>query len=171
MKKTHSTLVIAIISILIACNSENNPSDKDQKSDNANALSSELLFEKLTGTWQNTDGSSFEKWQKKSDGTFQSVAYSIKGTDTTLNEEVMIYMQNDKWVYEVTVAGQKDPKSVKFISVSLTKTSVQFNNPTHDFPNDIAYNLENSNTLNAFIIGRNNKGGLDTVPFSFKRIQ
>lgn len=171
MKKKYSSLAIVLISILIACNSENNLSDKDQKSDNENALSGELLFEKLTGTWHNMDCSGFEKWQKNSDGTFQSAAYSIKGTDTTLNEEAKIYMENDKWVYEVTMAGQKDPKSVKFISVSLTETGVQFNNPTHDFPNDIAYNLESTNTLNAFIVGRNNKGGVDTIPFSFKRMQ
>jgi hypothetical protein len=77
----------------------------------------------------------------------------------------------DKWVFENTVKGENDGKSVKFVSTKLTENSIQFSNPEHDFPNDVNYTVADENTVRAFIVGKNNKGGLDTIPFNYTRVK
>lgn len=128
------------------------------------------VFEKLLGTWQSEDGRSFERWKKNDDGTYRSDVYSLKGSDTSWNEQAHIYPENNQWVFENTVKGQNDGKSVKFTSIILTDNRVQFSNPAHDFPTDVNYTLPDQNTINAFIIGPNNNGGKDTIPFNSKRV-
>jgi len=130
-----------------------------------------LMFDKLVGLWQIEDGQSFEKWTKKVDATFQSAAFSVKGSDTSWNENANIYPENNKWVFENTVKGQNDGKPVKFTSSLLNETSVQFSNPAHDFPTDVNYTVMDENTVHAFIFGPNNKGGKDTIPFKYKRVK
>jgi len=53
----------------------------------------------------------------------------------------------------------------------LNETIVQFSNPAHDFPTDINYTVADANTLRAFIVGPNNKGGKDTIPFNYIRVK
>ena len=53
----------------------------------------------------------------------------------------------------------------------MNENTIQFSNPEHDFPNDINYTLQNNQTINAFIVGRNKKGGFDTILFNYKRIK
>jgi hypothetical protein len=131
----------------------------------------QLVFDKLTGTWRTENGRSFERWTKNDDGTFRSVAFSVKGSDTSWNENAVIYPENDKWVFENTVRGQNDGKSVKFFSSFFNENSVQFSNPAHDFPTDINYTLKDKNTVKAFIVGPNKKGGKDTIPFNYTRVK
>jgi hypothetical protein len=69
------------------------------------------------------------------------------------------------------VKSQNEGKAVKFTSTFLNETSVQFSNPVHDFPTDINYTVTDDNTLRAFIVGLNNKGGKDTIPFNYIRVK
>src|SRR5258705_948915 len=131
----------------------------------------ELVFNKLIGTWQVDDGKSFERWSKKNDGTFQSVAFSVKGTDTSWNEQANVYPENNNWVFENTVKDQNNGKAVKFTSIIINANSVPFSNPVHDFPTDVNYTVVDKNTVHAFIIGPNEKGGRDTISFNYKRIK
>ena len=129
------------------------------------------VFEKLVGTWKNENGRSFERWTRSKDGHYRSDVYSLKGTDTSWNEKADIYAENGKWVFENTVKDQNDGKAVKFTSILLNDNTVQFSNPAHDFPTDVNYTLADLNTLHAFIIGPNSKGGRDTLPFNSRRVQ
>jgi len=129
------------------------------------------VFSQLVGTWQSEDGKSFERWTKNDNGTFSSVGFSIKGTDTSWNEHASIFPENEKWVFENTVKDQNDGKAIRFTSSLLTASSVQFSNPAHDFPTDINYTIKDANTVNAFIVGPNSKGGKDTIPFNFTRVK
>jgi hypothetical protein len=128
-----------------------------------------VVFDKLVGIWVMKNGRSFEQWNKNSDGTYRSVGFTVKGADTSWNEQASIYPENNKWVFENTVKGQNDGKAVRFTSTILTERTVQFSNPAHDFPTDINYTVSDANTLNAFIVGPDNKGGKDTIPFDFTR--
>jgi hypothetical protein len=128
-----------------------------------------LVFDKLIGTWKNEDGKSFERWTKNDNG-YKSVGFRLKGADTIYTEQVMVRNEDGKWISENTVVGQNEGKAVKFIASILTDNTVQFGNPAHDFPTDINYTVANANTLNAFIVGPNNKGGKDTIPFNFIRV-
>lgn len=128
------------------------------------------IFDKLTGTWYNESDGSFEQWTKKEDGNYQSRVFTLSGNDTAWKETAAIYPEKDKWAFETMVAGQNDGRAVKFLSVVLNELTVQFSNPTHDFPTDINYTIADDNTVNAFIAGPDGKGGKDTIAYHYKRI-
>ena len=131
----------------------------------------ETVFDKLVGTWQNTGDKSFERWTKNDNGSYHTVVYELKGSDTIYKEDNQVYQENGKWVSENKVSGQNDGKSVKFTESQMTTNSFQFSNPAHDFPTDIHYDIIDANTVNAYIVGPNNKGGKDTIPFNFTRVK
>jgi hypothetical protein len=135
------------------------------------ATTKQIIFDKLLGIWKSEDGSSYERWLKIAENKYETAAYSLKGTDTTWNERGIVYPNNEQWVFENTVTGQNNGLPVRFTSTLLNESHVQFTNPTHDFPTDIHYHLPDENTINAFIVGPNSKGGKDTIPFNFKRIK
>ena len=175
----HSFYRISIICLLsivhFNCNNQtagstatNVDSSSAEKSSNP---PSTLVFEKMLGTWQSENGKNFERWKKIADGTYESDVYSLKGEDTSWKEHAHIYPENSSWIYENTVKDQNEGKAIKFTSELLTEHTVQFSNPVHDFPTDINYTIRDENTLNAFIIGPNGKGGKDTIPFNSKRVQ
>lgn len=172
--KPHSILsspniFFLIAAIIISCNNPgSSPATKNEASVPLPRQSS--VFDKLTGTWQSEDGKSFERWAKNENGTYRSVGFSIKAGDTSLNEQANIYRENDNWIFENTVKGQNDGKAVKFASSVLNENSVQFSNPAHDFPTDINYTITTDNSLKAFIVGPNNRGGKDTISFTFRRV-
>src|SRR5690348_13113628 len=102
------TIFISIASGLWACNNQTKASGAapDSKS---SASSSELpLFEKLLGTWQNENGKSFERWTKTGDHTYHTAGFSVKGADTTWNEQANVYQENNNWVFEALVSNQND---------------------------------------------------------------
>ena len=155
--------------MVFSCNNEKAKTKETPNQETESATSAQTVFDKMQGTWQSEDGKSFERWTKKEDDSFQSVAFSVKGTDTSWNESAKIYKENENWVFENTVKGQNDGKAVKFTSTLLTESSVQFSNPAHDFPTDVNYTLIDANTVHAFIIGPNKSGGKDTIPFNYRR--
>lgn len=161
-------ITILLTVIIIACNDSEG---KTEKMEEAAPVVGKLVFDKLTGVWQSKDGKNFERWTKNENGTYRSVVFSIKGTDTSWNEQANIYPENEKWIFENTVKGQNDGKAVKFVSSLLNEASVQFSNPAHDFPTDVNYTVVDKNTLRAFIAGPNNKGGKDTIPFNYTKMK
>jgi len=163
--------VFVLLLTLIACNNGEENRKVDTRVDVKDSTASQTIFDKLVGEWQSEDGKTFEQWIKNENGTYESRVYSLKGTDTSWNEQAKIYPENDKWIFENTVKGQNDGKPVKFISTILSENSVQFSNPTHDFPTDVNYTITDDNIVNAFIIGPNKKGGKDTISFNYKRIK
>ena len=164
-----SLCIFFLIAITFACN--NSCGSTTEKEDASVPPQQQLIFDKPTGTWQSEDGKSFERWTKNNDGSYRSVGFSIKGSDTSWNEQANIYRENGNWIFENTVKGQNDGKAVKFTSSFLNETCVQFSNPAHDFPTDINYTVADANTLRAFIVGPNNKGGKDTIPFNYIRVK
>lgn len=170
--KLHSTILLLYVLVIAACNSNNETATATSPHANEEVpVSKDVIFDRLIGTWQNTDGKSFESWYKNEDGSLRAAAYQLKGTDTIWTERASIYPENGKWVFENTVSGQNEGKAVKFISTQMNANSVQFTNPAHDFPTDINYTLTSDGSLHAFIIGPNKKGGKDTIPFDFRKIR
>ena len=169
---TRTSIVFMLILTMVACNDKESDPEKTTEAVAANNDEpKQLPFDKLLGIWKSEDGKNFEEWTKNQNGTYRSRAYSIKGTDTSWNEQADIYPENDNWIFENTVKGQNDGKAVKFTSTILNELTVQFSNPQHDFPTDINYAVPDAKTLNAIIIGPNNKGGRDTIPFNYTRIK
>ncbi len=128
-----------------------------------------LLFDRLEGIWVNSNGSGFEQWKKNNDSTYDVAGFTVKANDTTRTEYAKVYQENGGWVFENTVEGQNDGKSIKFAAPAIANDQVQFSNPAHDFPTDINYRLVDDTTLKAFIVGPNKTGGQDTIHFQFSR--
>ena len=158
--------------IIISCNNNSvKPTEEIKATPDSNEVSTTLVFDQLVGTWQSEDGKTFERWTKINDETYSSVVYSIKDNDTSWNEEGKVYPENKIWIFENLVKGQNSGKSIRFSSTLLNDKTVQFSNPAHDFPTDINYTLPDRNTINAFIVGPNSKGGKDTIPYNYKRVK
>lgn len=167
-------VLLITLSLAFACNNESTgttpATENTVKTDSlAKSDPAPTVFELLLGTWKTSNSKLFERWTKNDNGSYTSVVFSLKGSDTSWRERASIYPESEKWIYENLVAGQNDGKTVKFTSTSITSNSVQFSNPAHDFPTDINYTLPNANTVHAFIVGPNAKGGKDTIPFNYVR--
>ena len=171
MKRRTTAIGFILIIGIAACNDKTSEKEISAASTAANTETKQLVFDKLVGTWKSEDGKSFEQWTKKDNGTFEYRAYSVKGIDTSWNEQATIYPENSTWIFENTVKDQNDGKAVKFTSILFNETTVQFSNPQHEFPTDINYYIPDVNTVNAFIVGPNSKGGKDTIPFNYTRIK
>jgi len=155
--------------VFTACNNQDSTAAGQTVRDTV-PVSTPLVFDKLAGAWQSKDQKTIERWTKNSDGTYRSIVFTITGQDTTVAEQASIYPDKDKWIFENLVSSQNEGKAVKFSSTLLTPNSVQFSNPAHDFPNDINYTVT-GDTVKAFIVGKNKKGGLDTIYFRYTRLQ
>lgn len=168
-----ASIILALSAFIASCNNKNASTSSEMKSttskDSASASAAPSVFDLLIGTWKHSNGRLFERWTRNDNGTYNSVVYTLKGSDTSWRERASIYPERDKWIYENLVAGQNAGKPVKFTSIFITANSVQFSNPAHDFPTDINYTLPDANRVNAFIVGPNNKGGKDTILFNYTR--
>ncbi|HYF30254.1 MAG TPA: hypothetical protein VD993_03950 [Chitinophagaceae bacterium] len=169
-------LLTALIVLAVGiggCNNQQNNAATTTDSSGATVptTSGEVIFDKLVGTWQNTGDKSFERWTRNSDGTYRTVVFKVNGSDTSYTEENSVYQENGKWVSENKVSGQNDGKSVKFTQSAMTTNTIQLSNPAHDFPTDIHYTVVDANTVNAYIVGPNSKGGKDTIPFNYTRVR
>jgi hypothetical protein len=116
------------------------------------------------GTWKLTTDNQYERWVKNDDGSFSSTVFSPNGKDSTVSEKVKVYKKGDAWCFETLVSGQNKGKSVVFTSTVLNDSTMQFENPTHDFPTIINYSLVSENHLRAFIAGKT-----DTIYFNYTR--
>lgn len=169
MKQHLQKLAISgMLAGLVACGSNETKTESPVESMPENGKS--FVLDKLLGTWQGEDGKSFERWTKETDERYRSFVYSLNGKDTLVNERAVVYRQGAHWVFENQVSGQNDGKSIKFVSAFVKEDAIQFSNPGHDFPNEIHYAIPDHEHINAFIVGNNEKGGKDTIPFNYKRV-
>lgn len=130
------------------------------------------VLDKLTGTWKSEDGQSFERWTKDSDSTYRSEVYMLKGNDTVYTERASVFREKDRWIFENLVSGQNDGQKVRFTSgKEAGQDEIVFRNPLHDFPNEIHYTLPDDRTVHAYITGKNQNGGTDTIPFNYSRVK
>lgn len=126
---------------------------------------SNLVFDRLIGTWKLTEEDQFEQWSKNEDGSYSSRMFAVAGKDTNIMEEVKVVQEAGKWNFITLVKGQNKGKAVTFTSSILHDTLVQFENPAHDFPRIINYRLPSNDVMQAFI-----GGTTDTIYFNFSRV-
>jgi len=111
-------------------------------------------LEWLVGTWNRTNAkpgkSSHERWEKTNELELRGVGVSMQGKDTTFVEKITILIKDNNIYYVADVPENKEP--VLFEATSLSPTSVTFENPKHDFPKKISYELDGSK-LKATISG------------------
>ena len=134
-------------------------------------ITSANAFKKLSGlvgAWHmNTKrGTIGEEWKSISENHLQSRGYFIKsGIDTIVNETVALERKNDGIYYTSTVANQNNGQSVPFKLTAIDNKSFVFENPQHDYPKKIVYELVSADSLHAFT-----EGGGKRVDFGYRRV-
>ena len=118
------------------------------------AQTSLINLEWLLGSWSRTNvkpgRSGVEIWTKISGNEFVGKGINLRGTDTTFVEKLKLISRDNKIYYVADVPENKEP--VLFEMTAQTGMSVTFENPIHDFPKKISYEL-NGNKLKATISG------------------
>ena len=78
-------------------------------------------------------------WKKTSDQEFVGKGINLRGVDTTFVEKLKIISKDNKIFYVADVPENKEP--VLFEVTSIKQNAVTFENPKHDFPKKITYEL------------------------------
>lgn len=110
-------------------------------------------IEWLVGSWTRTNAkpgrSGVEIWTKV-DNELVGRGISLKGTDTTFVEKLKIVSKDGKLFYVSDVPENKELTWFEFISISDKSFAVE--DPKHDFPKKIVYEVDGKN-LKATISG------------------
>jgi len=123
------------------------------------------------GEWGNksAEGELTERWKKENDSVYLGESYFVVGqNDTVFAEHVRLVEANGKLSFIVSVPGQNKELPVSFEMTSATDNQITFENPEHDFPNKIIYNLVEKDSLIAEISGLKN-GKPNTEKFVMKK--
>ncbi len=125
----------------------------------------------ILGAWEaaEKDGKFIEAWTKQNDSLFIGNGFFITPeNDTPFRETLSIENKNDTLYYIVTTV-QNGEVGVRFQEHSMTEETIIFENPKHDFPQQIIYTRTDDKHLVAKITGTQN-GKTRTEEFRLKRI-
>ena len=113
-------------------------------------------FQWMVGSWtmKTKNGAIMETWVSINDSTLggESVMKKITGGTQQLENTRLIY-RNKEYFYCSVAHGQNNEKEVKFKLTSFSENGFISENPAHDFPKRITYQLINKDSLHAFIDG------------------
>jgi len=119
------------------------------------------------GRWENKtpEGTFSEEWKVENDSFLLGKSFFIKENDTLFSETVRLVQRGNDLFYIVTVPNQNEAKPVEFKLTSSSSDYLVFENPEHDFPKKISYQLVTKDSLYAEISGDGKSQG-----FPFKKI-
>lgn len=113
-------------------------------------------FDWLTGSWtmKMKKGTIMESWHSYNDSTMlgESLMISLTGQSNVL-ENLKLSYQSGTYYYISRVKGQNSGQEVKFRITSHSENGFVAENPEHDFPKRITYELVNKDSIHAFIDG------------------
>jgi len=136
---------------LIACN--------NQKSVVSNELDKRerkiLQASWLIGKWSNTakQRNDYETWEKYNDSTYLGKSYSIENGDTVSSESIKLVEDSEGIYYIPVVQGQNNNLPVSFKLIVVEANKLVFENPAHEFPQRISYQLVSPDSMVAEISG------------------
>jgi hypothetical protein len=136
--------IIAVLALILLYNSA-----QAQKSD---------ALKWLAGTWTINfkQGKIIEQWKILNDSTLVGKSIFVKAAnDSALQETLELSLRKGQWSYISTVQGQNNNQAVAFPLIFMKGTEFICENPSHDFPQRIAYRRI-SDQLFASIEGRKN---------------
>src|SRR5687768_7272904 len=140
-----------------------------QRSDN------KKIFQQLTGLegmWmmKTQKGMVGEEWIKVNDKHLQNRGFIIRGADTIVTETVALQHTENNIIYTSTVVDQNKQAPVAFILSSASNNTFVFENPAHDYPKRISYQLVNKDSLYAWIDGGKEQPDKRSA-FSYTRVK
>jgi hypothetical protein len=125
-------------------------------------------FHWLVGTWKMKDRAIVEKWSIAKDGkTLNGISYRVKGSDTTVTEEIKLLEKDHTFYYVPDVAGDQGP--VDFKITHQDAASFVAENPDHDFPKLIRYTFVRSDASDS--IEATIEGNGKMIHYTFVRLE
>ncbi|MEZ4883770.1 MAG: DUF6265 family protein [Chitinophagales bacterium] len=122
----------------------------------------------LIGEWQRTnevpERVSLELWELQEDGHLAGVGLTTEGDKVLFKEQLKLQIKGDKVQYIAIVPHNNQPTI--FELTDLQENVVVFENPEHDFPKKISYELMTADSMKAIISGNGKE-----IVFVFKRLQ
>lgn len=118
-------------------------------------------FEWLAGQWEGIMGTGIyhEEWTLTENNELTGRAYLLKQGEISNNEKLMIHQAQNEIYYTADVSHNPSPVSFKLTYSS--DTIFIFENPEHDFPKKITYEIKDENnfiaTVEADMDGRKRK--------------
>ena len=121
----------------------------------------------LAGCWQSPDGTGNydERWMPPKGQTMLGMSRTVQDGKTVAWEFLRIHQEADGIYYTSNPSGQAQ---ASFKLIECKEGHVVFENPTHDFPQRIIYQVDKDGMLMASIEGLN-KGSQKRVDFPMRR--
>jgi len=121
----------------------------------------------LQGTWirTNSKGSQtgYEQWSETSPSEYRGVGVTLQGKDTLFVEKLRILERENELYYVADVPENQKP--VYFKLTEITDSGFVCENPNHDFPKKIVYDVQKGK-LKATVSGNG-----DSMQFLFEKKQ
>ena len=120
----------------------------------------------LRGCWEIATPDQFieEQWMSPRAGSMMGMSRTVRGGTLAAYETMVIRERGTALTFEAHPSGQP---AATFVSTAVTETHVVFENPAHDFPQQIGYRLKDGALL-AWIAGSMN-GKARRVEFPYVR--
>lgn len=124
----------------------------------------------LAGSWEFEKGGRVvrEVWMAPAGGTMLGMSRTVKSGKTLEYEFLQIRSGPGGELFYVAMPSRQ--KETAFQLKELTANSVVFENPAHDFPQQISYTLQADGALLAAIEGPGKDGAPRRIEFSFRRV-
>jgi hypothetical protein len=127
-------------------------------------FSQEKEFGWLIGTWKIKGKNSYEVWKTSHDRSMLlGKSFDIRGADSVTLEHVKFRKEKGSFYYQVEHGGAL---MVPFKVTSFDGKKFVAENPKHDFPKIIRYELQNDGSMNAEI-----EGDGKVIPYYFERVR
>jgi hypothetical protein len=126
----------------------------------SNAFAQKDALKWISGTWvlKTNRGDMVEKWVAVNDSTFRGKSMMVKAPgDSAVQETIELKWRSKAWLYVPTVQGQNNDKAVEFPIIFLGREEFIAHNPSHDFPQRIAYRKVKSQLFASIEGSRNGK--------------
>ena len=114
------------------------------------------IFSWLEGSWtmKTKRGAIIESWKTGNENLMQGNSKMVNASgDEKIMENLELIYAEGNYYYISAVNGQNNGQSIKFKLSSYNEKGFVAENPEHDFPKRIAYNLINKDSIHAFIDG------------------
>lgn len=123
----------------------------------------------MIGRWESStdEGVLSETWKKEDNSTYSAETYFVVAGDTVFEEHVQLKEVDGKVVYSPVIPNQNNGKPTDFTMVSVASNKIVFENPKHDFPQKITYDLK-GDSLIATISGKR-AGKTESEVFAMKK--
>lgn len=102
----------------------------------------------LEGTWKMENKEIYEHWDKLNENTWKGVGYEMKNGQMEISEYLDITIKNQQIIYSATTIHQNNGEETTFkLRESKNEITFIFENPNHDFPKEISYQIIAPNEL------------------------